>query len=74
MVRVCVGYLLVISGLVVGIVFGCCSCLLTLLLVSWLCCLWVLGSACVVLGVFNVAYFLGALLLLSFVRFVVGVV
>lgn len=32
------------------------------------------GSACVVLGVFNVAYFLGALLLLSFVRFVVGVV
>lgn len=32
---VCVDYLLVIAGLVVGIAFDCCSCLLTFLLVIW---------------------------------------
>lgn len=50
-----VGYLLVIAGFVIGIAFDCCFCLLTFLLVIWLC-LFASGSADVVSVVFNVAY------------------
>lgn len=55
MVWFCVDYLLVIAGLVTGIVFDCCSCLLTFLLVIWLC-LFAVGFCVCGFGCVNVAY------------------